>query len=84
MFDTVVKSVNGLLWGEGQILIYILLFAGIWFSVRLKAIQIVKFKHMFSLLKGSSKCKKDDISSFQALFYVSNCVVLFLISSMCN
>ena len=58
MFDTVVKSVNGLLWGEGQILIYILLFAGIWFSVRLKAIQIVKFKHMFSLLKGSSKCKK--------------------------
>ena len=38
MFDTVVKSVNGILWGEGQVLIYILLFAGIWFSVRLKAI----------------------------------------------
>ena len=36
MFDTVVKSVNGILWGEGQVLIYILLFAGIWFSVRLK------------------------------------------------
>ncbi|MDX1729483.1 MAG: alanine:cation symporter family protein, partial [Pseudoalteromonas tetraodonis] len=67
MFDTVVKSVNGLLWGDGQILIYILLFAGIWFSVRLKAIQLIKFKHMFSLLKGSSKCKKNDISSFQAL-----------------
>lgn len=67
MFDTVVKSVNGILWGEGQVLIYILLFAGIWFSVRLKAIQILKFKHMFSLLKGSSKCKKGDISSFQAL-----------------
>jgi len=67
MFDTVVKSVNNLLWGEGQVLIYILLFTGVWFSVRLKAIQIVKFKHMFSLLKGSSKCNKNDISSFQAL-----------------
>ena len=64
MFDTIVQSVNNLLWGEGQILIYILLFTGVWFSVRLKAIQIFKFKHMFSLLKGSSKCKKDDISSF--------------------
>ncbi|MBB1332096.1 MULTISPECIES: alanine/glycine:cation symporter family protein [unclassified Pseudoalteromonas] len=67
MFDLIVGSINNLLWGEGQILIYILLFTGIWFSVRLKLIQILKFKHMFSLLKGSSKCNKNDISSFQAL-----------------
>ncbi|NMM39677.1 alanine/glycine:cation symporter family protein [Pseudoalteromonas arctica] len=67
MFDLIVGTINNLLWGEGQILIYILLFTGIWFSVRLKLIQIFKFKHMFSLLKGSSKCDKNDISSFQAL-----------------
>ncbi|OUS73411.1 sodium:alanine symporter family protein [Pseudoalteromonas sp. A601] len=67
MFDLIVGTVNNLLWGEGQILIYILLFTGIWFSVRLKLIQIVKFKHMFSLLRTSSKCDKNDISSFQAL-----------------
>lgn len=67
MFDLIVGNINNLLWGEGQILIYILLFTGVWFSVRLKLIQILKFKHMFSLLKGSSKCDKNDISSFQAL-----------------
>jgi len=67
MFDLIVGTINNLLWGEGQILIYILLFTGIWFSVRLKLIQIVKFKHMFSLLRTSSKCDKNDISSFQAL-----------------
>lgn len=67
MFDLIVGRINNLLWGEGQILIYILLFTGIWFSVRLKLIQIFKFKHMFSLLKGSSQCDKNDISSFQAL-----------------
>ena len=67
MFDLIVGTINNFLWGEGQILIYILLFTGIWFSVRLKLIQILKFKHMFSLLHGSSKCNKDDISSFQAL-----------------
>ena len=67
MFDLIVGTINNFLWGEGQILIYILLFTGIWFSVRLKLIQILKFKHMFSLLRGSTKCNKDDISSFQAL-----------------
>ncbi|MDQ9090105.1 alanine/glycine:cation symporter family protein [Pseudoalteromonas haloplanktis] len=67
MFDLIVGTINNLLWGEGQILIYILLFTGIWFSVRLKLIQILKFKHMFSLLRTSSKCDKNDISSFQAL-----------------
>ncbi|KKK71842.1 hypothetical protein LCGC14_2909850, partial [marine sediment metagenome] len=36
MFDLIVGRINNLLWGEGQILIYILLFTGIWFSVRLK------------------------------------------------
>jgi AGCS family alanine or glycine:cation symporter len=67
MFNTAVSTINGLLWGEGQILIYILLFAGIWFSVRLKAIQLIKFRHMFSLLKSSSSTDKNSISSFQAL-----------------
>ena len=67
MFNSAVSTINGLLWGEGQILIYILLFAGIWFSVRLKAIQLVKSRHMFSLLKSSSSTDKNSISSFQAL-----------------
>ena len=67
MFDTAVKAINGLLWGDGQLLIYILLFAGFWFSIRLKVIQIRQFAHMFSLLKSSSSHDKNSISSFQAL-----------------
>lgn len=62
-----VGFVNMVLWGDGQVLIYLLLIAGIWFSVKLKFIQILNFKHMFSLLKGSSKSDASGISSFQAL-----------------
>ena len=36
MFDTAVKAINGLLWGDGQLLIYILLFAGFGFQFGLK------------------------------------------------
>ena len=63
----VVDFVNMVLWGDGQVLIYLLLIAGIWFTVKLKFIQILNFKHMFSLLKGSSKSDAAGISSFQAL-----------------
>lgn len=63
----VVDFVNMVLWGDGQVLIYLLLVAGIWFTVKLKFIQILNFKHMFSLLKGSSKSDAAGISSFQAL-----------------
>lgn len=62
-----VDFVNMVLWGDGQVLIYLLLIAGIWFTVKLKFIQILNFKHMFSLLKGSSKSDAAGISSFQAL-----------------
>lgn len=44
-----------------------LLFAGFWFSYKLGFIQIRHFKHMFSVMKGSTKSDKSGISSFQAL-----------------
>lgn len=67
MINEVVGFVNNILWGQGQVLIYMLLIAGVWFTVRLKFIQIIDFKHMFSLLKGSNKSDSEGISSFQAL-----------------
>lgn len=67
MFNSIVASVNDILWGKGQVLIYMLLFAGVWFSVRLGCIQLRHFGHMFSLLKGSTTSDKSGISSFQAL-----------------
>lgn len=60
-----VQSINGILWGS--ILIYLLTGVGIWFTVRLKAIQLIHFGHMFKVLLGSRKSSGKSISSFQAL-----------------
>lgn len=67
MIHEIVAFINNILWGNGQILIYMLLFAGFWFSYKLGFIQIRHFKHMFSVMKGSTKSDKSGISSFQAL-----------------
>jgi AGCS family alanine or glycine:cation symporter len=67
MISTIVDPINNILWGEGQILIYLLLFAGLWFSIKLGFIQLLHFKYMFKVMKGSTKSDKSGISSFQAL-----------------
>lgn len=56
---------NGILWNH--LLIYLLLFAGVWFSFRLKLIQFQHFTHMFHLMRSSNNSDKSGISSFQAL-----------------
>lgn len=65
MINDFVTSVNAVLWGH--VLIYLLLFAGLWFSIHLSGIQFRQFGHMFSLLKTSSNSDTKGISSFQAL-----------------
>jgi len=67
LFSNVVNQVNDILWGSGQLLIYVLVFAGFWFSIRLGYIQLRHFRHMFSVMKGSMTSDKNGISSFQAL-----------------
>jgi len=67
MFESIVNPINNILWGQGQILIYLLLFAGFWFSFKLKFVQLLHFKYMFKVMKGSTKSNKSGISSFQAL-----------------
>lgn len=67
MFNTIVAAVNEVLWGKGQVLIYMLLFAGAWFTFKLGFIQLRYFGHMFSLLKNSRHADQSGISSFQAL-----------------
>jgi len=64
---SIVGFINNILWGDGQVLIYLLLIAGIWFTWRLKLIQLFDFKHMFSLMRNSTQADKSGISSFQAL-----------------
>ncbi|WP_339486098.1 alanine/glycine:cation symporter family protein [Pseudomonas sp. EL_65y_Pfl2_R95] len=61
----VVDILNGLIWGK--ILIWLLVGSGLYFTVRLGAIQFRQFGHIFSVLKGSRQSDDAGISSFQAL-----------------
>lgn len=62
-----VQLINKVLWGQGQVLIVLLIAAGLWFSYSLKFIQFSHFRHMLVLLINSAKSDKGQISSFQAL-----------------
>lgn len=67
MINEIIGFVNEVLWGRWQVLIYLLVLAGIWFTVKLGALQIRHFGHMFSLIRNSGKSDSSGISSFQAL-----------------
>ncbi|WP_289156873.1 sodium:alanine symporter family protein [uncultured Pseudoalteromonas sp.] len=60
----IINSISALLWG--QVLVYLLIAAGVFFTIRLGFIQFVQFPHMFKVMFGSRKCGGDEISSFQA------------------
>lgn len=65
LLNSFVSLANDFLWNN--LLIYLLLAAGIWFSFKLKYIQLSKFFHMFKLMANSGSAGKSGISSFQAL-----------------
>ena len=65
MIEQWIGTINGYLWGS--VLIYLLTGCGVWFTWRLKGLQITRFTHMFTLLKLSRKADSQGISSFQAL-----------------
>jgi AGCS family alanine or glycine:cation symporter len=67
LINAIVDTVNNVLWGDGRVLIYLLVIAGIWFSVRLRFVQFRHFTHMFSVMRGSTQSNESGISSFQAL-----------------
>ncbi|GMM83072.1 alanine/glycine:cation symporter family protein [Pseudoalteromonas sp. MTN2-4] len=67
MINSAISTINNLLWGQGQILIYLLLFTGFWFSFKLKFVQFRHFRYMFKVMKDSTQGDKSGISSFQAL-----------------
>lgn len=61
----VITYLNNIVWGS--LLIYLLLGAGIYFTIRSGFIQLRHFGHMFGVLKNSKQTDKAGISSFQAL-----------------
>lgn len=62
---SVTDFLNGIIWGK--VLVWLLVGAGLYFTVRLNFLQFTRFSHMFSVLLGSGKSNEEGISSFQAL-----------------
>lgn len=67
MINEFIGAINNVLWGEYSALIYILVIAGVWFTVRLTGLQFRHFGHMFGLIRNSTNADSQGISSFQAL-----------------
>ena len=67
MLNDIIAFINNILWGQWQVLIVLLVLAGLWFTIRLGAVQIRHFGHMFALIRGSTQDDANGISSFQAL-----------------
>lgn len=67
MLNDLINVVNNILWGQWQVLIVLLVLVGLWFTIRLGAVQIRHFGHMFALIRGSTQDDSSGISSFQAL-----------------
>jgi len=67
MVTEIVTFINDILWGSGQVLIYLLVAVGFWFSWKLRGIQIIDFSLMLSLLRVQKAHDARGISSFQAL-----------------
>ena len=59
-----VDPVSSLLWGI--LLIYVLLGAGVYFSVRTRLVQVRLFGHLWAVVLGSRRGAEGGISSFQA------------------
>ncbi|RTR02444.1 alanine/glycine:cation symporter family protein [Halomonas nitroreducens] len=64
LFTDLVAAGNGLVWGS--LLVYLLIGAGLYFTVMTRGIQFRYFGHMFTLLRHSREAD-GGISSFQAL-----------------
>lgn len=62
--EEIVATLNGIVWSN--VLVYLLLLVGIYFSIRMRFFQVRMFKEMVRLLFGGEK-SKEGISSFQAL-----------------
>ncbi len=64
--DSLVGAINHFFWNY-YVLLVMLAACGFWFTWKLGFIQFRMFRHMFSVMKGSTRSDKSGISSFGAL-----------------
>ncbi|UEM19999.1 sodium:alanine symporter family protein [Skermanella mucosa] len=62
--DAVLGALNTVIWG--YVLIYVLIGAGIYFTVKTRFLQFRRFGHLFGVMSGSRHCEGGGISPFQA------------------
>jgi AGCS family alanine or glycine:cation symporter len=62
--NAIIDAINGVVWGK--LLIYLLLGAGLYFTVRTGFVQFRHFGHVFTVMRRSFKTEKGGISSFGA------------------
>jgi AGCS family alanine or glycine:cation symporter len=60
----ILDAINGVIWGK--LLIYLLLAAGLYFTIRTGFIQFRHFGHVFSVMHRSLRAERGGISSFGA------------------
>ena len=65
VLENIISFVNGVLWGK-NVLVWMLIGAGLFFSIKTKFVQLRLFKHMISLVKSNNEEKSEGITSFQA------------------
>jgi AGCS family alanine or glycine:cation symporter len=63
--DSIIQCINSILWG--YVLIYGLLAVGVYFTIRLKFMQILRFNLFVESVLGSRESDRRGISPFQAL-----------------
>lgn len=63
-FDAVLEGVNTVIWQ--YVLTYVLIGAGLWFTLATRLVQFRRFGHLWTVLLGSGLQAQGGISSFQA------------------
>ncbi len=65
MLKNIVDGVNGILWGQ-NLLVWLLIGAGLFFSIKTKFVQLRLFKEMVKLLARGNNEGENGVTSFQA------------------
>lgn len=71
---SVINFVNKILWGN-NLLVWMLIGVGLFFSIKTKFVQLRLFKHMISLIREKNEEKSGGITSFQAFCISTACRV---------
>lgn len=66
LYEAIVIPINSLFWNY-YFLLTLLSACGVWFTWKLKFVQLRYFTHMFAVMRGSTHGNKSGISSFGAL-----------------